>query len=216
MIEYSVLASPVVAEFEVKRSVFLTRLVRVSSEDEAREIIAKARQDGHDARHHVSAFVLGPDRRLQRCSDDGEPAGTAGMPTLTALITANPTGKADLSDVVAVTSRWFGGIKLGTGGLTKAYGNAVGNALAAAIFHRRVLMDTFTTTIGLCRAGREEGIIRAAGHDVTNVEYTAEGSVLTLACRAGGGDQMAIDLAELLGRGVSITPTGQRWVDIEP
>ena len=137
------------------------------------------------------------------------------MPTLTALITANPTGKADLSDVVAVTSRWFGGIKLGTGGLTKAYGNAVGNALAAAIFHRRVLMDTFTTTIGLCRAGREEGIIRAAGHDVTNVEYTAEGSVLTLACRAGGGDQMAIDLAELLGRGVSITPTGQRWVDIE-
>ena len=80
MIEYSVLASPIEAELEIKRSVFLTRLVRVASEDEAREVIAQTRHAGHDARHHVSAFVLGPDREVQRCSDDGEPAGTAGMP----------------------------------------------------------------------------------------------------------------------------------------
>ena len=92
---------------------------------------------------------------------------------MAALTAADPRGNPDLSDVVAVTSRWFGGIKLGTGGLTRAYGNAVSNALTVAAFHRRVMMDTFTTTIGLRRAGHEEGVIRAAGHDVTNVEYTA-------------------------------------------
>lgn len=214
MIEYSVLASPIEAELEIKRSVFLTRLVRVASEDEAREVIAQTRHAGHDARHHVSAFVLGPDREVQRCSDDGEPAGTAGMPTLTALTAASPTGK-NLSDVVAITSRWFGGIKLGAGGLTRAYGNSVGNALALAAFDRRVMMDTLTMTIDLCRAGREEGVIRAAWHEVTSVEYTAKGSVLTLACRAGCGDQMARNLAELLGRDVSLVPAGQRWVDIK-
>ena len=74
MIEYSVLAGPVETELEIKRSVFLTRLVRVTCEDEAREVIAQARHDGHNARHHVSAFVLGADRGVQRCNDDGEPA----------------------------------------------------------------------------------------------------------------------------------------------
>ncbi|WP_275428436.1 YigZ family protein, partial [Enterobacter cloacae] len=71
---------------------------------------------------------MGTDRGVQRCNDNGEPAGTAGMPTLAALTAADPKGNPDLSDIVAVTSRWFGGIKLGTGGLTRAYGNAVGNA----------------------------------------------------------------------------------------
>ncbi|MCP5645438.1 YigZ family protein, partial [Klebsiella pneumoniae] len=61
------------------------------------------------------------------------------MPTLAALTAADPRGNPDLSDVVAVTSRWFGGIKLGTGGLTRAYGNAVSNALTVAAFHRRVM-----------------------------------------------------------------------------
>ncbi|MCQ8209451.1 YigZ family protein, partial [Cutibacterium acnes subsp. acnes] len=87
--------------------------------------------------------------------------------------------------------------------------------LTVAAFHRRVMMDTFTTTIGLRRAGHEEGVIRAAGHDVTNVEYTAKGSIVTLACRADRGSQMAIDLAKLLGREVRLTPAGQCWVDIE-
>ncbi|MSS45560.1 YigZ family protein [Cutibacterium sp. WCA-380-WT-3A] len=214
MNEYSVLAGPVEATIEIKRSVFLTRLVRVTSEDEAREVIDRARHDGHDARHHVFAFLLGPHRQMQRCSDDGEPAGTAGMPTLTALAAASPAGHPDLSDVVAVTSRWFGGIKLGAGGLTRAYGNAVGHALASAEFHRRIMMDAFTTTMSLRQAGHEEGIIRAAGHHVTNVEYTAEGSVMTLTCRAGLGDQMALDLSELLGRDVNLTPTGQCWADV--
>ena len=92
MIEYSVLAGPVEIELEIKRSIFLTRLVRVTCEDEAREVIAQARHDGHNARHHVSAFVLGADRGVQRCNDDGEPAGTAGMPTLAALTAADPRG----------------------------------------------------------------------------------------------------------------------------
>ncbi|WCC80810.1 IMPACT family protein [Cutibacterium equinum] len=214
MNEYLVLTDPVEAELDIKRSIFHTRLVRVETEDAAREVIAQARRDGHDARHHVSAFVLGPDRHAQRCSDDGEPAGTAGMPTLNALTASSTANQPPLSDVVAVTSRWFGGIKLGAGGLTRAYGNAVTNALDSASLHRRILMDTFTTLLDLSQAGHEEGLIRAAGHEVLTVEYTADGAVLTLACQAGQGDHLAVELAGLLGRDVGLVPMAQRWVDL--
>ncbi|MDO4411907.1 YigZ family protein [Cutibacterium sp.] len=214
MNEYTVLSAPAVAELDIKRSIFRTRLVRVETEEQAREIIAQARREGHDARHHVSAFVLGPDRHSQRCSDDGEPAGTAGIPTLNALTASHTGNESRLSDVVAVTSRWFGGIKLGAGGLTRAYGNAVTNALDSAKLHKRVLMDIFTTRLDLRQAGREEGVIRAAGHQVTSVDYTPEGAILTLACRTGQADHMAVVLAELLGRTVDLTPSTQRWVDL--
>ena len=79
-----------------------------------------------DARHHCSAFVLGPRSELQRSSDDGEPAGTAGAPMLEVL------RGAGVSDVAAVVTRWFGGTLLGAGGLVRAYGDAVRAALAEA------------------------------------------------------------------------------------
>ncbi|MGK2308618.1 IMPACT family protein [Cutibacterium sp. V947] len=214
MNEYVVLTDQVEAELEIKRSIFRTRLVRVETEEGARDVIARVRRHGHDARHHVSAFVLGSDRHIQRCSDDGEPAGTAGMPTLNALMATSRYDQPHLSDVVAVTSRWFGGIKLGAGGLTRAYGNAVTNALNSASLHRRVLVDTFTTLLDLRHAGHDEGVIRAAGHKVMTVDYAADGALLTLACRAGQADHLAVELAELLGRDVDLTPRAQCWVDL--
>ena len=136
------------------------------------------------------------------------------MPTLNALTASSSDDQPHLSDVVAVTSRWFGGIKLGAGGLTRAYGNAVTKALDSASLHRRVLMDIFTTLLDLRQAGHEEGVIRAAGHEVVTVGYTADGALLTLACRAGQADHLAVELAELLGRDVDLTPRAQRWVDL--
>ena len=73
-------------ELEIKRSRFITVLRRAGTEDAARDLVAGLRRELHDARHHCSAFVIGPDRTVQRSSDDGEPAGTAGIPMLEALL----------------------------------------------------------------------------------------------------------------------------------
>ena len=117
---------PAAAELEISRSRFLTRIERVETEAEARAVIAAARDEHPKARHHCSAFVLGPGQRTQRSNDDGEPGGTAGAPMLDALTSAG------LSDVVAVVTRYFGGVLLGAGGLTRAYRAAVADAVLNA------------------------------------------------------------------------------------
>ena len=91
-----------VAELEIKRSRFLAVLRRASTEAEARALAEELRRGFHDARHHCSAFVLGPDRDVQRSSDDGEPAGTAGLPMLEALVlrrTATDAAGRDVTDL---------------------------------------------------------------------------------------------------------------------
>jgi putative IMPACT (imprinted ancient) family translation regulator len=96
-------------ELDIKRSRFITVLRRAGTEDAARDLVAGLRREFHDARHHCSAFVIGPDRTIQRSSDDGEPAGTAGIPMLEALLKRETaSGVTDLSDVSAVVVRYFG------------------------------------------------------------------------------------------------------------
>ena len=135
--EYQTIAEPAEAELEISRSRFLARIERVETETEARAVISAARDAHPRARHHCCAFVLGPDQRTQRSNDDGEPSGTAGAPMLDALTSAG------LSDVVAVVTRYFGGVLLGAGGLTRAYRAAVAEAVLGArrltrAPHRRV------------------------------------------------------------------------------
>src|SRR6476661_10584301 len=120
-------------ELEIKRSRFITVLGRAGTEDEARNLVAGLRREFHDARHHCSAFVIGPDRTIQRSSDDGEPAGTAGIPMLEALLKRETApGMTDLSDISAVVVRYFGGVLLGAGGLVRAYSESISTALELA------------------------------------------------------------------------------------
>lgn len=156
-IEYETIIGPVEAELEISRSQFLTHLERVETEEHAREVIAAVRAVHPRARHHCTAFVLGPDGRVQRSNDDGEPAGTAGAPMLDALLASG------LSDVVAVVTRYFGGVLLGAGGLTRAYRAAVAEAMLAATRVRRVprqwvlIMATYDVAAQLESAARRRG-----------------------------------------------------------
>ncbi|CAM3579875.1 IMPACT family protein [Nocardioides zeicaulis] len=110
MTSYLTLAGDTTGVVEDRGSRFVCHLARVPDEDGARELVARLRREHAGARHHCSAFVLGPRGEVQRSSDDGEPAGTAGAPMLEVL------RGADVSDVAAVVSRWFGGTLLGAGG----------------------------------------------------------------------------------------------------
>ncbi|GAB2024774.1 YigZ family protein [Lactovum odontotermitis] len=110
-------------EIEIKKSRFICQLKRVKSEDEARDFISAVKKQHYKANHNCSAFVLGNKQEIQRTSDDGEPSGTAGVPMLEVL------KKREITDVCAVVTRYFGGVKLGAGGLIRAYAGAVAQAL---------------------------------------------------------------------------------------
>ncbi|RSM48199.1 YigZ family protein [Amycolatopsis balhimycina DSM 5908] len=153
---YLSVARTSVHEIEIKRSRFLCALAPVTSEEAAREFIAARRRADPQARHHCHAFVLGPDGRTRRSSDDGEPAGTAGTPMLEVL------RRRELTDTVAVVTRYFGGVLLGVGGLIRAYGQSVSDALevVGVLEHRRLRM--VDVAVGYDRAGRLENDLRAS------------------------------------------------------
>lgn len=121
--QYRMLSKGAQAELVEKKSRFIATIRPVSSEEEAVAFIEEMKKKYYDARHNCSAFVIGSKGELTRSSDDGEPSGTAGRPMLEVL-----TGSG-IRNIVAVVTRYFGGVLLGTGGLVRAYSSAVKMAL---------------------------------------------------------------------------------------
>jgi uncharacterized YigZ family protein len=203
-------------ELEVKRSRFITVLRRTDSEDAARALVADLRREFHDARHHCSAFVLGPDRSVQRSSDDGEPSGTAGIPMLEALIRRETaSGVTDLSDVSAVVVRYFGGILLGAGGLVRAYSESVSAALDLAPLVQRRRLRLCAVRVPHAAAGRLENDLRAAGYAMAATGYEPQSTVLRLALP--DSPEVLAEAAERLAAMTSgsseLEPEGTDWVD---
>jgi uncharacterized YigZ family protein len=204
---YLTVARDATAEVEDRGSRFLCTLRRVADEDAARDLVSALRREHWDARHHCSAFVLGPDGTLQRSSDDGEPAGTAGAPMLEVL------KGAGVSDVAAVVSRWFGGTLLGAGGLVRAYGDAVRAALAEAGTLRRSLLTELALDLDHADAGRVEGELRTRGVRVLDVAYDARVRLL-LAATAGEVDRLGEVVAAATAGAGLLERVGERWVDV--
>lgn len=113
-------------EIVEKKSRFIAQVFPVKTEEEVTQILEATRKKYWDARHNCYAFVLGADGGISRCSDDGEPSGTAGRPILEVLT------KRELKDVLVIVTRYFGGTLLGTGGLVRAYSQAAQAGLAAS------------------------------------------------------------------------------------
>lgn len=194
------------AEIEVKRSRFICSLERVATEAEARAVIARVRRQHSAARHNCSAFVLGPDGHLQRSNDDGEPSGTAGSPMLDVL-----RGR-EVSDVVAVVTRYFGGVLLGAGGLVRAYSDAVRDALDEVGVLERRLLQMLDVLADHADAGRLEHDLRARDVAVLGVDY-AERATLHVAVPDGGLESFHGVLAELSAGSASAVLVGTSWVD---
>lgn len=123
---YKILYEGGTAETVVKKSRFIATTKPVESEEEAAAFIAEIRKKYWDASHNCPAFTIGRNHELTRCSDDGEPAQTAGRPMLDVLL------GEDVHNLCVVVTRYFGGTLLGTGGLVRAYGGAVKEGLAAS------------------------------------------------------------------------------------
>lgn len=158
-------------EFEIKRSRFICHLQPVASVADADAFIAAIRKEFWDARHNCVAMVTGLHGEQARSSDDGEPSGTAGVPMLEVL------RRRGMTDLVAVVTRYFGGVKLGAGGLVRAYGQAVSDTLDRARIVRRRALTQATVEVPHAHAGRIDNLLRdwAAAHDAVlgGVEYGA-------------------------------------------
>ena len=204
-------------ELEIKRSRFITVLRRTGDEEGARALVAGLRREFHDARHHCSAFVLGPDRDIQRSSDDGEPSGTAGTPMLEALIRRETApGVTDLSDVSVVVVRYFGGILLGAGGLVRAYSESVSSALDLAPLVRRSRLRVCSVEVSHSAAGRLENDLRAAGYVMAETSYEATNTVLRVALpdQAEELGRAAERLAAMTAGSAALVPGGTEWIDV--
>ena len=204
---YRVPARSAEVELEARRSRFRCRLERVGDEDAARAVVEAARRRHWDAGHHCSAFVLGADGATARSSDDGEPAGSAGAPMLETL-----RGR-ELSDVVAVVTRWFGGTLLGVGGLVRAYSDAVALAVDEAGVLRRERRDLVQVDASHADAGRLEHELRSRGVVVRDASYAAV-VTFTLAVPAGLSESLPGTLAGLTGGTAAPRQVGTDWVDL--
>lgn len=195
-------------EFEVKRSRFFGWVARATTEEEARAVIAAAREEYPDARHHCSAFIVHQDgaQPIERSSDDGEPSGTAGKPMLEVL------KGSGMQDVVAVAIRYFGGIKLGTGGLVSAYTASVADTLEQVTRVTREVRELGTVDFPHAEAGRIESELRTAGIDVVDVEY-GRAAAYTLAFAPGERERVDALLAAVTHGGAEMKEAGYRWVE---
>ena len=153
-------------EFVEKKSTFITHLVRVTSEEEAREFIQKMKKKHYDATHVCSCYVVGDNNEIIRANDDGEPSGTAGAPMLDVLV------KNEIKNVCATVIRYFGGTKLGTGGLVRAYGGGVINALKNATLVERKDALEIRLELDYSLNGKIEYEIEKTNFIVNNLEYT--------------------------------------------
>ena len=153
-------------EFIEKKSTFITHLIRINSEEEAREFIQKMKKKHYDATHVCSCYVVGDNNEITRANDDGEPSGTAGAPMLDVLI------KNEIKNVCATVIRYFGGTKLGTGGLVRAYGGGVINALKNATLVERKDALEIRLELDYSLNGKIEYEIEKTNFIVNNLEYT--------------------------------------------
>ncbi|MGP3948052.1 YigZ family protein [Streptomyces sp. 7N604] len=166
--QYRTVAREGVHETEISKSRFICALAPAATEQEAQDFIQRIRKEHPTATHNCYAYVIGAEGGIQKASDDGEPGGTAGVPMLQMLL------RREVRYVVAVVTRYFGGVKLGAGGLIRAYGGAVGEALDAlgTITCKRFRLAT--VTVDHQRAGKLENDLRATGREVRDVRYEAE------------------------------------------
>lgn len=153
------------AQITIQKSKFIGYVKRVETEEEALDFIQKIKKKDYDATHNCSAYLIGEHDQIQKANDDGEPSGTAGVPILEVL------KKKSLKDTVVVVTRYFGGIKLGAGGLIRAYGNTTSEAINSTGVVKRILTQGVSITVEYPMLGKIENEIRNSEHILDAIDY---------------------------------------------
>jgi uncharacterized YigZ family protein len=153
-------------EITIQKSRFIAHIARATTEEEAQSFIQEIKKKHWDANHNCSAYMIGEKNQIQKANDDGEPSGTAGVPILEVL------KKKDLKDTVVVITRYFGGIKLGAGGLIRAYGKATSEGINATGMVERKLVQIMHTNVEYTLLGKIENELRSSAiHLLKDIHY---------------------------------------------
>lgn len=189
---YRVLLTGGEGEYVEKKSRFIATVRKCESEEEASAFIDEMKKKYWDARHNCSAFVIGSRGELTRCSDDGEPSGTAGRPMLEVL-----TGEG-IRNIAVVVTRYFGGVLLGTGGLVRAYTQAVKEGLKNCTVGRMRAGQEVEVTTDYNGIGKILYLLGNAGIEPTASDYTDK-VVLRLIIPSEEAERIHKDMVEITG-----------------
>ncbi|WP_078555840.1 YigZ family protein [Bacillus alkalicellulosilyticus] len=160
-------------EINIQKSRFISYINRAENEADAQDFIEKIKKQHWNANHNCSAYLIGEKDEIQKANDDGEPSGTAGVPILEVL------KKRKLKDTVVVITRYFGGIKLGAGGLIRAYGSATSEGLHAVGIVQRKLVQVMKTKIDYHWLGKVENALRQSTYPIKSIQYLEQVEIET-------------------------------------
>lgn len=195
-------------EIVIEKSRFICTLKKIYTEDEATSAIAKIKKEYWDATHNCTAYIIGDSAACQKSSDDGEPSGTAGIPMLEVL------KKRGLTNVLAIVTRYFGGVKLGSGGLIRAYGKSVSNAINDAGLAQKELFYNCTFSRSAQDAGKIINLLyNKPLFSVADIKYN-ERVDITLRIKSIDFSAAIISLTELLGQDVVFEKQAEEYVEL--
>ena len=193
-------------EIVIEKSRFICTLKKVQNEAEAQEFIKAIKKEFWDATHNCSAYIV--DEMAQRSSDDGEPSGTAGLPMLEVL------RKNKLTNTAAVVTRYFGGIKLGAGGLVRAYTNSVAEAVKATGIAEKVLVSKFSFMYDLNEVGKILNILyQQQLFEIADVEYGLMAKVI-LKMKDSDKESAEAWLTESLNKTIVLEREGSEFIEV--
>lgn len=193
-------------QIEIKKSKFICHLFRIENEEQAKEYIAKIKKEHYKANHNCSAYMLGENFEIQRSSDDGEPSGTAGVPMLEVL------KKKQLQNTLAIVTRYFGGIKLGAGGLIRAYSTSVSEALKEIGIVQGKLQQLLDINIDYHQLGKLQNYLENEQISIQEINYLEQITV-KIAIDVNQCESFQNALIDLFNNQLSIQLLNQSYVE---
>ncbi|WP_217588498.1 YigZ family protein [Lentibacillus saliphilus] len=193
-------------EKTIQKSRFIGYVRRVETEEEAQQFINEIKKKHHDATHNCSGYLIGENDQIQKANDDGEPSGTAGVPILEVL------KKMHLKDTAVVVTRYFGGVKLGAGGLIRAYGSTTSQAIHETGIVNRQLMQSVSITVEYSLLGKLENVLRNSEYMIHSINYLEHVEFIVYV--KAGEEQPFIDwIIDLTNNQAEITMQSTTYVD---
>lgn len=193
-------------QIEIKKSKFICHLFRIENEEQAKEYIAKIKKEHYKANHNCSAYMLGENFEIQRSSDDGEPSGTAGVPMLEVL------KKNQLQNTLAIVTRYFGGIKLGAGGLIRAYSTSVSETLKEIGIVQGKLQQILDIIIDYPQLGKLQNYLENEQIAIQEIDYLEQITV-KVAIDINQCESFQNALIDLFNNQLSIQILDQKYVE---
>ena len=190
---YQTIEAPTIGEYKEKGSKFIAYAYHVEDKEAIKQRLEEVKKLHNKARHHCYAYRIGLDNNVYRANDDGEPSGTAGRPILGQL------DSFGLRHVLVVVVRYFGGTKLGTSGLKRAYKESTIDALEQAIVIEKIVKKQFQLTYDYAVTAEVMNYINKSNFEIKETQYTNEQTILTIAVRLQEIEQFEIAITEIEG-----------------